>query len=97
MKPTKTLVVDGEVVRTPARVIEFNQGRYDTSDPAEIAFLRTHYDFGRFIFEAEAPAVAEVEESADETEAPKKKRGGGGGRKKAAESEENAPSDGGEE
>jgi len=48
---------DGTVTSIPGKRIEFQNGRYETSDPKELKFIRNHRDFNLFIFEEKAQEV----------------------------------------
>lgn len=63
----KKMVVNNEIMRTPSKMIEFHQARYETSDPEEIAFLKGHSAYGIDFFSADdvnAPTAAPKEEPA---------------------------------
>lgn len=46
---------DGRTLAVPGKRIEFQDGRYETTDKAEIKFIRGHRDFDVFIFEEKEP------------------------------------------
>ena len=38
--------VDGVIIKEPRQIIKFEGGEYETEDPARIAFIKRHTDFG---------------------------------------------------
>lgn len=47
---------DGRTMAVPGKRIEFQDGRFETAEKAEIQFIRKHRDFGVFIFEEKPEA-----------------------------------------
>lgn len=54
MKPTHNQVVEGRVVTTQGKRIDFDGGVYETTDKDEQAFLEARPEFGRIIIKAPA-------------------------------------------
>lgn len=63
MKPSWSENVNGQVIKHPAEIVDFDsQGKFDTDDKKVIAFLKKHKDFGRVFFvEEEEKENAPVE------------------------------------
>ncbi len=48
-KPGYSKEVDGQRVSTPGTSIQFDQGVFETTDPAEVAFIEGRSEFGKLI------------------------------------------------
>ena len=54
-KPDIKREVNGEILKTPADIIQFSDGYYETEDEKKIAFIKRHKDFGLVIHIVEEP------------------------------------------
>lgn len=52
-KAAYTKEVDGRIVVTPGKSIQFTDGVYETEDPQEIKFLESHPNFGSVFIKVE--------------------------------------------
>lgn len=51
MKPSRNTVQDGIVIQLPGEHIRFYNGEYETTNKAELEFIRKHWLFGSKITE----------------------------------------------
>lgn len=48
-KPGYSKEIDGQRISTPGTSIQFDQGVFETNDPAEVAFIESRPEYGKYI------------------------------------------------
>lgn len=64
MTPDVKTIVNGEVIKQRAHLIQFSDGYFDTTDEKEIAFIKKHTEYGVHIHPVED--MIQRQEASDE-------------------------------
>lgn len=70
VKPASKSIVDGRIVATMGKSIQFTDGIYTTEDKKEIDFIRKHNRFNTSVFEIVEEDMTEIKERLHLPQAP---------------------------
>ena len=66
-KPTYSKEIDGRIVVTPGKSIQFHDGMFETENPEDIKFLDNHPNFGNVFIKVEGVDLIKAKKEFTET------------------------------